>query len=172
MKTKTLVLKQPFKKIFLAFGSNIGYRRKNIEKAIAELKKRGIHEIRLSSYYETSPLGPKQKQFINAAGIFKTNLTADELLKTLKDIEKILGRKKTLKWGPRNIDIDILFYSDIIIKNKNLIIPHKEIQNRLFVLYPLNEIASAFIHPVEKKQIKTLLKNALTEFSDTVKILK
>lgn len=172
MKTKTLVLKQPFKKIFLAFGSNIGYRRKNIEKAIAELKKRGINEIRLSSYYETSPIGPKQREFLNAAGLFQTTANPMKLLRIIKDIEKILGRKKTLKWGPRNIDIDILFYSDIIIKNKNLIIPHKEIQNRLFVLYPLNEIASGFIHPVEKKQIKTLLKNALTEFSDTVKILK
>ncbi len=172
MNKKNAGSKQPFKKIFLGFGSNIGYRRQNIERAIAELEQRGIPKIRLSSYYETSPVGPKQKQFLNAAGTFKTNLTADELLKTVKDIEKMLGRKKTLRWGPRTIDIDILFYSDIIIKNKNLIIPHKEIQNRLFVLQPLNEIASGFIHPVEKKQIKTLLKNALTEFSDTVKILK
>ena len=172
MNKKNTYSKQPLKKIFLAFGSNIGYRRQNIERAIAELEQRGIPKIRLSSYYETSPVGPKQKQFLNAAGIFKTNLTADKLLKTVKDIEKMLGRKKTLRWGPRTIDIDILFYSDIIIKNKNLIIPHKEIQNRLFVLQPLNEIASGFIHPVEKKQIKTLLKNALTEFSDTVKILK
>jgi len=172
MKIKPADSKQPFKKILLAFGSNIGYRRRNIEKAIAELEQRGISKIRLSSYYKTSPVGPKQKQFLNAAGIFKTNLTADELLTTVKDIEKMLGRKKTLRWGPRIIDIDILFYSNIIIKNQKLIIPHKEIQNRLFVLYPLNEIASGFIHPVEKKQIKTLLKNALTEFSDKVKILK
>lgn len=157
-----------FHKVFLSFGSNIKNRKKNIEKALVELAKNNVNQIKISSYYKTSPIGPRQRYFYNLVGKFQTSLTPKKLLKLIKEIENYLGRTKTVKWGPRIIDIDILFYANNIIKEKNLIIPHKEIQNRLFILQPLNEISPALTHPKFKKQIKTLLKSASTKFTDTV----
>ena len=147
--------------IYLSLGSNIGNRRKNLEKALIELEKNNINIIKISSVYETEPVGPKQRNFYNIAGKFSTNLLPDELLKQLKQIEKTLGRIKTFRWGPRVIDIDILFYGAQIIKTKNLIIPHKEIANRAFVLVPMKEIAPHFVHPIYKKTISYLLKRLL-----------
>ncbi len=142
--------------IYLSLGSNIGNRRKNLELAVKELGKKNIKLIKLSSLYETEPIGPKQRKFYNVAGKFTTNFKSQELLEVIKNIEKNLGRKKTYHWGPRIIDIDILFYGTQIIKKENLTIPHKEIQNREFVLIPLKEISPKFIHPVYKKTITTL----------------
>ena len=142
--------------IYLSLGSNIGNRKKNLEKAIAEISSNNISTIKVSSLYETEPVGPKQRNFYNIAGKFKTNLNPKELLKVLKQIEQKLGRTKTYRWGPRVIDIDILFYGRQIIKSKNLIIPHKEIINRVFVLVPMNEIAPNFVHPIYRKKIKIL----------------
>ena len=142
--------------VYLSLGSNIGNRRKNLESAVKELDKTNVKLIKLSSLYETKPIGPKQRNFYNVAGKFTTNFKSQELLKVIKNIEKNLGRKKTYHWGPRIIDIDILFYGTQIIKKENLIIPHKEIPNREFVLVPLKEISPKFIHPVYKKTITTL----------------
>ena len=142
---------------YLSLGSNIGNRKKNIEKALVQLEKNSIKKIKLSSFYETEPVGPVQRNFYNIAGKFKTELTPFDLLKKIKEIESLLGRKKTYRWGPRVIDIDILFYGKKIIKTENLIIPHKEICKRLFVLIPLNEIAPNFVHVTAHKKIKTLL---------------
>ncbi len=145
--------------IYLSFGSNIGNRKKNIEKALSVLDKNKIAEIKISSLYETEAVGPKQRNFYNVAGKFKTELLPDELLKKLKQIEKELGRAETYHWGPRVIDIDILFYGKKVVKTKNLTVPHKEISNRAFVLVPLKEISPAFVHPVLRKQVKTLCVN-------------
>ncbi|MBQ3834861.1 MAG: 2-amino-4-hydroxy-6-hydroxymethyldihydropteridine diphosphokinase [Elusimicrobia bacterium] len=142
--------------IYLSLGSNIGDRRRNIEKALLELEKNNVAKLKLSSFYETEPVGPKQRNFYNIAGKFKTDLEPVELLKTLKLIEKKLGRIKTYRWGPRVIDIDILFYGNKIIDKKELIIPHKEIEDRAFVLVPMKEIAPRFVHPKIKKTIQTL----------------
>jgi 2-amino-4-hydroxy-6-hydroxymethyldihydropteridine diphosphokinase len=150
--------------IYLSLGSNIGNRKKNLEKALIELSKNNIKEIKISSFYETEPVGPKQRNFYNIAGKFKTNLNPQELLKAVKQIEEKLGRTKTYHWGPRVIDIDILFYGKQIIKSKNLVIPHKEIINRAFVLVPMNEIASNFVHPKNHKMIKTMCNNLEVNF--------
>ncbi|MFA6614186.1 MAG: 2-amino-4-hydroxy-6-hydroxymethyldihydropteridine diphosphokinase, partial [Endomicrobiia bacterium] len=155
--------------IYLSFGSNVGNRQKHIEDAISELSKNNIKQIKKSSLYETFPIGPQQRKFYNLVGKFETNLSAEELLKVLKDIEKKIGRIKTFRWGPRVIDIDILFYGNKIVNLKKLVIPHKEIINRLFVLYPMNEISSNFVHPSIKKTIKTILKEFL---KNTDKICK
>ncbi len=144
--------------IYLSIGSNIGDRRKNVELSLNELERNGINAIKVSSFYETEPVGPKQRNFYNIVGKFRTNLRPTTLLKTLKQIEKNLGRKKTYRWGPRVIDIDILFYGNEIVETKELIIPHKEIANRVFVLVPMKEIAPDFIHPKIHKKIKTILK--------------
>lgn len=142
--------------VYLSLGSNIGNRRKNIEKTLKEIENIGIKKIKISSFYETEPIGPKQRNFYNIAGKFKTDCGPFELLKKLKQIEKKLGRKKTYRWGPRIIDVDILFYGRQIIDTEELIIPHKEIANRAFVLVPMNEIASNFIHPKLHKKIKMI----------------
>lgn len=144
--------------IYLSFGSNIGNRRKHIEDAVCELNKNNIKKEKISSLYETVPVGPKQRNFYNLVGKFKTDLSPEQLLKTLKNTEKKLGRKKTFRWGPRIVDVDILFYGSRIIKSKKLTIPHKEITNRLFVLRPLNEISKNYIHPSEHKTVRTLYK--------------
>lgn len=149
--------------VYLSLGSNIGNRKKNIEKALMQLEKNKIFKITISSFYETEAVGPTQRNFYNIAGKFKTEFSPLELLKTLKQIEKFLGRTKTYHWGPRVIDIDILFYGKKIFKTKKLTVPHKEILNRAFVLVPMNEICPSFVHPEIKKQIKTLCNNLIFE---------
>lgn len=149
--------------VYLSLGSNIGDRRKNIEKALRQLEKNKIFKITISSFYETESVGPKQRNFYNIAGKFKTEFSPLELLKTLKHIEKLLGRTKTYRWGPRVIDIDILFYGKKIFKTKILTIPHKEILNRAFVLVPMNEICPSFVYPGIQKRIKTLFNNLIFE---------
>lgn len=149
--------------VYLSLGSNIGNRRRNIEKALMQLEKNKIFKITISSFYETEAVGPAQRNFYNIAGKFKTEFSPLDLLKTLKQIEKFLGRTKTYRWGPRVIDIDILFYGKKIFKTKKLTVPHKEILNRAFVLVPMNEICPSFVHPEIKKQIKTLCNNLISE---------
>jgi 2-amino-4-hydroxy-6-hydroxymethyldihydropteridine diphosphokinase len=153
---------------YLSLGSNIGNRKNNLIKALAELKKNNIKIISVSSIYETESVGPTQRKFYNMIGKFKTNLSPFELLKKIKQIEVLLGRKKTYRWGPRVIDVDILFYGKQIIKSKNLIIPHKEISKRLFVLIPLNEVAPNLIHITEHKKIKTVLFEAQKKYPSVI----
>jgi 2-amino-4-hydroxy-6-hydroxymethyldihydropteridine diphosphokinase len=150
--------------VYLSFGSNVGNRKRNIEKAVNELSANNIFPVKMSSFYETSPVGPKQRYFYNCAGMFKTDLTPEKLLDFIKKTEQKLGRTKTFRWGPRVIDIDILFYGKEVVKSKRLSIPHLEIINRLFVLLPMNEISPGFMHPVLKKTIRKILK----EFCKTI----
>lgn len=127
----------------------------------------------MSHLYLTSPIGPRQNNFINAVVKIKTDLSPAPLLRALKDIEKRMGRKKTGKrWGPRVIDIDILLYEKRIINLKKLNIPHREMLNRRFVLEPLLEIAPGLAHPVIKRKIKEILKSDLTLKKQKVKILQ
>jgi len=127
---------------YLAVGSNLGNRRKNIKKALDYLAKtKGIKIEKASRIYETKAIGgPSQGKFLNAAIKIKTSLIPQLLLKTVKNIEKDLGRKKTVRWGPREIDLDILLYGNKVIKRKNLVIPHPRMFEREFVLRPLREI--------------------------------
>mgnify|MGYP001580373830 CR=1 FL=1 len=127
---------------YLGIGSNLGNRSKNIKKALDYLAKtKDIKLEKFSRVYETqSQGGPPQCKFLNAAVKIKTSLSPQALLKTLKKIEKDLGRKKTVRFGPREIDLDILLYGDRIIKHNNLVIPHPRMFEREFVLRPLREI--------------------------------
>ena len=143
--------------VFLGLGSNRGDRKKNILKAIKLLKTSGQKVLRLSSLCETKPYGyKKQKKFLNAVVKLKTKLLPSELLELCKKIEKKIGRTKSFRWGPREIDVDILFFGRKIMKSKKLTIPHSDLHNRTFVLQPLTEIAPNFIHPVLKKRVSEL----------------
>ena len=144
--------------VYLLFGSNLGERAANIANAVTLLEGSDIRVIKLSSLYETEPWGNKdQPKYINQAGKFNTTLPADQLLKTILETEQKMGRKRTEKWEPRIIDIDILFFDNQVIDEKDLKVPHPEIENRRFALIPLLEIAPGFEHPVLKKNVKELL---------------
>lgn len=128
------------------------------EKVKEALAQNGIHITNQSSLYKTSAWGVEdQPDFLNQVIQIRTNLEAEELLNLLLFIEKDLGRKRKKKWGPRIIDIDILYYDQQIIDTTDLKVPHPEILNRRFTIEPLAEIAPEFVHPNHKKSQLELL---------------
>nr|WP_281012970.1 2-amino-4-hydroxy-6-hydroxymethyldihydropteridine diphosphokinase [Pseudothermotoga thermarum] len=130
-------------------GSNLENRLKNIQNACLLMEKRQIQIVRKSSIYETKPYGKTdQPDFLNCVVEVETTLTPTRLLENLLEIEKILGRVRTEKWGPRTIDLDILLYGNIVFETQNLTIPHYDLLNRQFFLVPLVEL-KVFHHPVE-----------------------
>jgi 2-amino-4-hydroxy-6-hydroxymethyldihydropteridine diphosphokinase len=147
-------------KVYLGIGSNKGDRLTFLKSAlsrIATLNRTSIDTV--SSVYETEPVGKKdQSEFLNAVAEIETALPPEDLLRELKNIEQELGRTQRIRWGPREIDIDILYYDDRVLNDESLQIPHGELANRRFVLIPLSEIAQGFIDPVRKLSIVDLLK--------------
>lgn len=140
---------------YIALGSNRGDRIKNLNGAIQEIiqdKNNSIENV--SSIYETLPYGYKdQGNFYNAVIKIKTSYQLLELLDLLKSIEQKIGREKSTKWGPREIDLDILFYNNLIYSDDRITVPHKEVAKRDFVLVPLSEIAPDLYHPVLNQKI-------------------
>lgn len=147
------------KKVFLGFGSNVGDRRKNIEKALAFLQeKNGLHFVRASHLYETEPVGMKeQPYFFNMVAEFETELSSSDILRCAKETEEHVGRISRQRWGPREIDVDVLFYGDECVETEHLVLPHPEVAKRKFVLIPLSEIAPHFRDPRSGKLIEELL---------------
>ena len=145
------------KTIYLGIGSNLGNKINNIEKAKSFLLENNINFVSISSYYETpSWPNPKNPKFINIVLKINTLLKPIELLNLCKTIEAKLGRKKSPKNSPRECDIDIIDYNGLILKNK-LILPHKMMHKRNFVLLPLFEIEKEWVHPIIKANIKKLI---------------
>ena len=143
--------------IYIGLGSNLGNRIQNIENAKYLIKSNGIDILKSSSYYETlSWPDASNPKFINIIIEANTNIPADELIKIFKKIEKKLGRRKGLRNSPRTCDIDLISYGDKTLSD-NVIIPHKRMSKRNFVLIPLFEIASDWIHPKTKKSVKELI---------------
>ena len=143
---------------YLLIGGNMGDRMHYLLAAKKMLQLDCGTITRQSSVYETEAWGMEnQDPFLNQAVLLETELTAKELLVTILVIEEKLGRKREVKYGPRLIDIDILFYNDEVIKIDNLKLPHPQIQYRRFALQCLNDIASGKIHPVFQKPVAQLL---------------
>ncbi|KAA0208071.1 MAG: 2-amino-4-hydroxy-6-hydroxymethyldihydropteridine diphosphokinase [Ignavibacteriaceae bacterium] len=147
-------------RVFLGFGSNKGNRLSYLNRACKLIDECDEIEIlKCSSVYETEPWGfSNQNMFLNAIAEAETSLEPGVLLKKLKSIEKALERSANVKWAEREIDIDLLFYGDQIIESEGLSIPHKQIENRNFVLIPLVELEPEFMHPVIKRTVHELLK--------------
>ncbi|MBK9006726.1 MAG: 2-amino-4-hydroxy-6-hydroxymethyldihydropteridine diphosphokinase [Anaerolineae bacterium] len=142
--------------VYLALGSNMGNRAANLKEAIASLAPQMEVKAR-SAVYETDPWGFKeQEKFLNQVVRVETYLKPEQLIKHLKRLEVALGRKESFPNGPRLIDIDILFYDDLVLYSPALTIPHPHLHERAFVLVPLMDIASDLVHPVKKKSIREL----------------
>ena len=144
---------------YLGLGSNIGDRKQQLLKAIDLIGNiKGIKVTEQSSIYETAPIGyTDQPNFLNLCLEIETELSPQQLLKHCLDIEQQLHRVREIRWGPRTLDIDILLYSDNIIETDNLSIPHPRMQERAFVLIPLNDIASDKKDPRLNQKIHDLV---------------
>ena len=143
--------------VYLALGSNVGNRAAHLKAAIAALPPQMEVKAR-SQVYETPPWGyADQEKFLNQVILVKTYLSPEALIKHLKRLEMALGRETTFQNGPRVIDIDILFYDDLVYESPTLVIPHPRLHERGFVLTPLMDIAPDMVHPVKQQSIRQLL---------------
>lgn len=142
---------------YLALGSNIGDREKYLKRSVEEITEEN-EILAHSPLYETEPVGYKnQGWFLNTVIKIQTSLSVEKLLQSLLAIEKKLDRTHAIKNGPRTIDLDILFYDNEIIHDDNLEIPHPRLQDRAFVLIPLNELAPRLIHPQLQETVENIL---------------
>ncbi len=141
---------------FLAIGSNLGDRVGNLRRAVSMLPPDAML-VAASPLYETAPAYVlDQPRFVNGALKVETDLAPRELLKKLKDIEQAVGRRPGLRYGPRIVDLDILFYGEGVFAEADLEIPHPRLPERLFVLRPLADIAPDLVHPVLKRTVAAL----------------
>jgi 2-amino-4-hydroxy-6-hydroxymethyldihydropteridine diphosphokinase len=146
-------------KVYLLIGGNMGDRMANLDIALNLMELNLGAIIQISSRYETAAWGlTDQPNFLNQAVLMHTSLSANDLMQAILDVEKLMGRERTIPLGPRNIDIDIIYYNDEIINNESLTVPHPKITERRFVLLPMVEIAPHYIHPILSKSNTLLLK--------------
>jgi 2-amino-4-hydroxy-6-hydroxymethyldihydropteridine diphosphokinase len=145
-------------KAYLAYGSNLGDSILIIEKALRMIENNGMKIVKKSKVYETEPYGyTDQPKFINGVIQIETEMGCRGVLEKILSIEIELGRVREFHWGPRVIDLDIIFYNDEIYNDKDLIVPHPDMQNRDFVLKPLNDICPEYVHPILGKSVLEML---------------
>lgn len=159
-------------RVFIGLGSNVGERLgllRSAAEALGALP--GTRVVRRSPVYETSAVGPRQRDFLNAVVEVRTASAPAALLKALKGIERGLGRRRRKKWGPREIDLDILFYGRRRVRSGALSVPHPRLAERLFVLRPLADLAPGFKHPVSKASVRTLL-GRLTAPDQSIRVFR
>lgn len=156
---------------YIGFGSNIGNRLSFIRNALHVLSQTdGITVKEISSLYETEPVGNEdQGKFLNGVVAIETHLSPQTLLTTLKVIETKVGRRHRKRWGPREIDLDVLIYGEMCLRTSELIIPHPEMHNRRFVLAPLAEIAPDLVHPILNVTINDMLNNLVDDSDVEIK---
>jgi 2-amino-4-hydroxy-6-hydroxymethyldihydropteridine diphosphokinase len=143
--------------VYLSLGSNVGDRVQNLREAVAKIREIG-DVVAVSSLYETEPVEfTEQSWFLNCAVALTTSLAPEELMAGLLEIECEMGRERTVKKGPRTIDIDIVLFGDRIIETSELTVPHPAMHHRRFVLEPLVEIAAEARHPLLRKNVRELL---------------
>ena len=150
--------------VYLGLGTNIGNKRKNMVTAAALLAERAGDVLSLSSFYETEPWGfASENTFLNAALELETDCSPMELLRLTQQIEREMGRtqKSDGSYHDRNIDIDILLYGNEVVHHEDLVVPHPLMQQRLFVMQPLAEIAPSLVHPVLQKSMYDLYMDLL-----------
>lgn len=148
---------------YIALGSNLGDKEKNLRRALLLLTQQGVEVVRVSSFLSTEPYGvTDQPQFLNAVACVRTSLTPLALLDVLLATELAMGRVRLRHWGERNIDLDLLLYEDVVLDMPRLRLPHPDMQNRDFVLLPLAEIAPELKHPTLQKTIWELKKDLMS----------
>ena len=148
---------------YIALGSNLGDKEKNLRRALLLLTQQGVEVVRVSSFLSTEPYGvTDQPQFLNAVACVRTSLAPLALLDVLLATELAMGRVRLRHWGERNIDLDLLLYEDVVLDTKRLRLPHPDMQNRDFVLLPLAEIAPELKHPTLQKTIWELKENLMS----------
>ena len=147
-------------RVFLALGSNKGDREKYLQEAVTDLAMDSNNTlIKASSIYEAKPYGSiPQNNYLNGVVLIETDYTPNDLYFAIKKIESKVGRTDSVRWGEREIDIDIILIDSLIFENDKIIIPHKEYSKRDFVLVPLHEIDSKLIDPKSKNKIEKLIK--------------
>lgn len=147
---------------YIALGSNLGDKEKNLRRALLLLTQQGVEVVRVSSFLSTEPYGvTDQPQFLNAVACVRTSLAPLALLDVLLATELAMGRVRLRHWGERNIDLDLLLYEDVVLDMPRLRLPHPDMQNRDFVLLPLAEIAPELKHPTLQKTIWELKENLM-----------
>ncbi len=145
---------------YIGLGSNLGRRERYITAALNALQNtRGIEVVKVSKLYETEPVGgPEgQSEYVNAAAHVRTTLSPERLLEVCLEIEKSLGRERSVHWGPRTIDLDLLCYDQEIVATSSLTLPHPLMHERAFVMEPLAEIAPKLMHPVLERTAADIL---------------
>jgi 2-amino-4-hydroxy-6-hydroxymethyldihydropteridine diphosphokinase len=146
--------------VYLGFGSNVGDREALLRSALDKLQSPQLRLLRLSSLYETEPIGLREQAwFLNLVAEFECDLFPRQLLQRCQRVERDLGRKRTVLNGPRTIDIDVLLFGDVVIKTGDLEIPHPRFRERRFVLAPLAELNPKLQDPVTSQSVAEILSN-------------
>ncbi len=146
------------KRVYLSLGTNVGDRERLIQEALERLATAGLRLLRVSSVYETEPVGRRdQPWFLNLVVEADTDLFPRMLLTRLQRIERELGRRRLSRQGPRTMDIDLLFYGEAVVRTREIEIPHPRLPERRFVLEPLAELVPDLRHPVSRRTVRAML---------------
>ena len=148
-------IERKWNKVYIAAGSNLGDKEETLKEAIDKIDKRKDCVVtKVSNFYTTDPVGYEdQDQFVNCVFEIDTLQTPSELMDTLLEVEKDFKRERIIRWGPRTLDLDIIFYNDIISYDEHILIPHPRAHERQFVMKPMCDINPYYVHPIYRKRV-------------------